>query len=121
MLAWIRSVLCAQQGWPCLLLSAFLSSVTALFLQQSIKSCRSTEWTVLLTSPAYLAALVSNFLFSPALLELLFSNCFPPLSLAQPALNAMQVAASAVLAMESPNWSTACGVALVAAGVFVIV
>lgn len=39
----------------------------------------------------------------------------------KPALNAMQVAASAVLAMESPNWSTACGVALVAAGVFVIV
>jgi len=38
----------------------------------------------------------------------------------------MQVAASAVLAMAIPesrdaNWSTACGVALVAAGVFVIV
>ena len=44
----------------------------------------------------------------------------------KPALNAMQVAASAVLAMANPesrdaNWSTACGVALVAAGVFVIV
>ena len=80
MLAWIRSALCAQQGWPCLLLSAFLSSVTALFLQQSIKSCRSTEWTVLLTSPAYLTALVSNFLVSQLSLV---SNCFPPLSSAQ--------------------------------------
>lgn len=85
MLAWIRSVLCAQQGWPCLLLSAFLSSVTALFLQQSIKSCRSTEWTVLLKSPAYLAALVSNFIFSTFLSNFCQAteNCFPPLSLAQ--------------------------------------
>ena len=85
MLAWIRSALCAQQGWPCLLLSAFLSSVTALFLQQSIKSCRSTEWTVLLTSPAYLAALVSNFIFSTFLSNFCQAteNCFPPLSLAQ--------------------------------------
>ena len=81
----IRSVLCAQQGWPCLLLSAFLSSVTALFLQESIKSCRSTEWTKLLKSPSYLAALVANFFFSTFLSNYCQTteNCFPPLSLAQ--------------------------------------
>ncbi|QDZ26001.1 hypothetical protein A3770_20p85190 [Chloropicon primus] len=120
-------ILCSAEGWTCLALSALLSSLCSFGLSSSVKEAETSRWLVLLRRPKYTLSLLGNFLFGSIVSNYCQAkgNCFPPLSTAQPALNALELAFSAVLSMtvtkeEGRDARTVLGVVLVGLGIFVL-
>ena len=127
-------ILCAGGGWACLVACAAVSAVTSLLVEKSVKRARGDpNWRTLLSSPLYVVSLLANLVGNTALSRYCQQrpSCFPPLSVSQPALNAVELALSAALSAlvatrrrsgkaEKAPWRSVAGVGLVFAGVMVL-